>query len=287
MRMRRRDFLKTSIATGLALPFWLSLPTRAQNGPSSSTVLVIGAGMAGLAAARTLQAAGVNVTVLEGRERIGGRVWTDRSLRSPVDMGASWIHGTSGNPITTLAQEFGVQTLATDYDDVVLYDAGGKPVPEDRIQEIASGFEELLQEIQAVSEGLSHDVSMGQALRQTLDGETLSVVDQRALNYATMSIVVTAAAELDELSLTYTGQDHGFEGGDTLFPHGYDQIIKGVAQGLSIKLGHVVEEIAYAKEGVRIVTNKGIFDADSAIVTLPLGVLKADTVKFSPALPVP
>ena len=61
-------------------------------------VVVVGAGMAGLAAARRLADEGVEVTVLEARERIGGRMWTDTSLGVPIDLGAAWIHGTDGNP---------------------------------------------------------------------------------------------------------------------------------------------------------------------------------------------
>jgi len=65
------------------------------------SVIVIGAGVAGLAAAQRLRNVGVTVTVLEARNRIGGRVWTDRSvLGYACDMGAGWIHGPDGaNPI--------------------------------------------------------------------------------------------------------------------------------------------------------------------------------------------
>ena len=57
-------------------------------------VIVVGAGVSGLAAARRLQDAGVKVLVLEGRNRLGGRVWTDRTWAdAPLDLGASWIHG--------------------------------------------------------------------------------------------------------------------------------------------------------------------------------------------------
>src|SRR2546423_13551371 len=62
---------------------------------NSNSVLIIGAGAAGLAAASDLAAAGLAVTVLEARDRIGGRVQTihDQSLNLPVELGAEFIHG--------------------------------------------------------------------------------------------------------------------------------------------------------------------------------------------------
>lgn len=67
------------------------------------TVVVIGAGMAGLAAAVSLRKHGFSVVVLEARNRIGGRMRTERSLGCAVDLGASWVHGINGNPLVELA----------------------------------------------------------------------------------------------------------------------------------------------------------------------------------------
>ncbi|MFM7425411.1 MAG: FAD-dependent oxidoreductase, partial [Elainella sp.] len=83
--------------------------TRSQAAPdpmgSDTDVLIIGAGIAGLAAAQRL-ASQRRIRVLEARNRLGGRIWTDRSLAMPLDLGASWIHGSDGNPITQLAEQF-------------------------------------------------------------------------------------------------------------------------------------------------------------------------------------
>ncbi len=75
---------------------------------------VVGAGVSGLAAALWLSEEGYDVTVLEARNRIGGRVWTDRRLGVPLDLGASWIHGTRGNLLTDLAKAQDARMVAND-----------------------------------------------------------------------------------------------------------------------------------------------------------------------------
>src|SRR6185436_17923519 len=75
--------------------------------PRAERVLVLGAGIAGLAAARTLRDHGIDVTVLEARDRIGGRAWT----RDGLDFGAHWIHGTEGNPLTNLARKLNLPII--------------------------------------------------------------------------------------------------------------------------------------------------------------------------------
>ena len=66
--------------------------------------------MSGLATARELQRAGYAVTILEARDRIGGRVYTDRRFETPIDLGASWLHGGRGNPLKAVAANLGLRT---------------------------------------------------------------------------------------------------------------------------------------------------------------------------------
>src|SRR5262245_39721660 len=80
----------------------------------SREVLVIGAGIAGLTAARDLAIDGYDVVVLEARERIGGRIWTSHELSVPADLGASWIHGFEDNTIARLARRHDTQIRRPD-----------------------------------------------------------------------------------------------------------------------------------------------------------------------------
>jgi phytoene dehydrogenase-like protein len=96
-----------------------------------TSVIVIGAGVAGLAAARRLTREGFAVTVLEGRNRIGGRVWTDVIDGVPMDVGAGWIHGPDGgNPIATLATKATARTFITNDDSIKVTSVSGNDVTE-------------------------------------------------------------------------------------------------------------------------------------------------------------
>jgi monoamine oxidase len=104
-------------------------------------IAVVGAGISGLSAAKTLSAEGFEVTVFEARDRIGGRIWTDTTLGAALDLGASWIHGTTGNPIAQLARAQSVRTIETD-DSYVFRGGDGRRMTEseepDWMEEVAS-----------------------------------------------------------------------------------------------------------------------------------------------------
>lgn len=252
--------------------------------------LVIGAGVAGLAAARALRSASFKVTVLEARDRIGGRVWTNHAWQdAPLDMGASWIQGVNGNSITKLAAQFDVKTYETDSDSVVIYDWEGEELSEDEAEEIDAAMEALMEQAEKARDEMDEDeddIALGDALGELVGEMELSNDEEAAINFAINTVIEHEyAADVSELSLESWDADEEFGGGDVLFPSGYDQIVKGIAEGLDIKTDHIVEKIEYGEPGVRVATNRGIFEADWAIVTLPLGVLKSSRVQFNPALP--
>jgi len=97
----------------------------------SEIIIIIGAGIAGLAAVRTLHDAGYSSVIFEARERIGGRLntsyhWPDM----PIDLGGSWIHKVDGNPITTLARKVNASHIATNYDKCWVFDGHGNRISE-------------------------------------------------------------------------------------------------------------------------------------------------------------
>lgn len=304
-KMTRRDFLRiASIGTASAIALSCGLieeplqnlteePDTVSNEiPQSDSsvrnveVLVIGAGMSGLAAARTLVEKGMSVIVLEARNRIGGRTWTDSSLGLPLDLGASWIHGITGNPITKLAKEFNVDTVLTDYENGVLFDADGSEVSDSEYAEIEDLFESIYEEVATMQEDTDTDMSLQQAFDAVVAERDLSENEMRKLQfYIHQETALEYGADPKDLSLWEWDQDEVFGGKDVVFPNGYSQITNGLSQGLDIRLNEKVTRISYGADGVEVETSSGTFGGEKAIVTLPLGVLKQAAVKFEPSLP--
>ncbi len=115
-RLSRRSLLHHATALGVA-PALIGSQVRA----TGDQVVVVGAGIAGIAAARWLTDRGMSVIVLEARDRIGGRIWTDESLGVPLDLGASWIVGAADpNPIWNLRQQEGWRVVPNDFENIAV-----------------------------------------------------------------------------------------------------------------------------------------------------------------------
>jgi monoamine oxidase len=247
------------------------------------TVIVVGAGAAGLSAARELTRRGFAAIVVEGRHRIGGRVRTDRSLGPAVDLGASWIHGINRNPILDLARRAGARHLLTDYDNLVLHRADGSRVPDDEAEALDAGWEEVWGRVEEIAGEAGRDVSVGEAVRRAA-GSDLTEKERAFLDWRKATGEVTAAEDLDKMSLT-ADEGESFGGDDHLFPGGYDQVITHLAEGANVHTGRIVRRIVVKGDGVQVVADGATFEGDAVLVTSSIGVLRAGTIAFEPALP--
>lgn len=262
----------------------------------SHNTIIIGAGMAGVAAARTLHDAGHAVRVIEARDRIGGRTHTDRSLDVNIDLGASWIHGPLGNPLTLLAERFGVRAAQTDFTNltggkVMAFAADGTLLNED---EYATGLQ-LAAGVVAYALGSVLHPEPSEAHRSLTDLYAhyvtapvhLTPTQLKGYDYASrIRVQYGDAADFDDVDWRLGARYMRLPGGDLLLHGGgFSAITNGLAQGLSIETGVVVERIERDGEAVRLATNRGAMTCNAAIVTVPLGVLKAGTIAFDPPLP--
>jgi len=278
MSLHRRQLVQFIGLSALASVFGFSASAQ----QSTPKVIVIGAGIAGLAAAQLLKSKGIDTLVLEGRDRIGGRIWTDRSLGVPMDMGASWIHGPQGNPITALAAQAKAKTFVTNDDSLQYFNHKGQEVTTAQFAKDEAAYYAMLKQIESLVERLPTDITVQEAIQR---------INPQHLRNLAMQYRLTAYMEFDSggtierLSAQYWNSDELFPGNDVLFPNGYDAVTNLLAQGLNIKIKHIVNGIAYGDRQVTVKTNQGEFVGERAIVTLPLGVLKSGQVSFNPSLP--
>ncbi len=252
----------------------------------SQQILVIGAGLAGLAAASELRRAGHQVIVLEARERIGGRIWTSLQWPDlPVDLGASWIHGTIGNPLSDLADLVEASRLSTSYGQTVIYNTNGQKLTDSNETKLESVRKKMSAAIRK-AQNSGPDTSLKQALA-SLEREYGDDPDaMRFLNFCVSgSIEHDYGGNANHLSSHWYDNAKEFDGDDALFAQGFKVLTEYLAQGTDVRLSKVVKEIRWQQSKVSVRTSHDEFVADRVVVTLPLGVLQHNAVRFVPALP--
>ncbi|MDN2567878.1 FAD-dependent oxidoreductase [Aquibium sp. A9E412] len=278
--LRRRDLVKGAALTPLAL----AAPPIATAAAQAADAIVVGAGMAGLAAANHLRQAGRSVIVLEARRRIGGRILTDRSLGFPVEIGANWIHGTRDNPLTALAAAAGMRPVAFDHDALAVLHADGRPAgpaaahaqAQDDLDAALARLDGTCRRHRDLAAGLAAALpdgppgATGRAVRQVL-------IDRE--------LVSDYGADVPALSACVDRFGAAFGGPDALVTDGYDRLPAHLAQGLDLRLGQPVLALRSEARRVTVETGGMRHTARAAICTVPLGVLKRSAVRFEPALP--
>ena len=254
--------------------------------------IVVGAGMSGMTSARMLADAGQRVVVLEGRDRIGGRMNTDRASGFPVDLGASWIHGIDGSPLWDLTQALGIPTL--EY-TVGSFQVGGRPIENFDGDGTAMDAAATAQWIADVDEA---DRLLVEEVASSAPGDTYLDVTERALDRSGLDaeriddireffrhrVEEQCGAWIGDLDAHGLDED-AIDGDEVIFPRGYDELPRRIGAGLDVRLNRIVTGVSRSASGVVVTADGEEFTADRVIVTVPLGVLKTGRIAFAPPLP--
>jgi monoamine oxidase len=267
--MERRKFVLETLKN---IPFVLIAPNFLAScnkddknaTPNGKTVIVIGAGISGLAAAKKIKDKGFNVIVLEAQEKIGGRIRTDRSLGIAFDEGASWIHGPKGNPITNLASQAGADTYLTDDDSLKVFDNNGTAYSDAFLDAQYTQFENALNTVRSAGTQTLSFQAVFNSLNPTLENNRLwKYMLSAYLEFDT-------GGDISSLSSKYFDDDEAFSGKDVIVTNGYDKIANVLGQGLDIRLNSRVTEINYTATKSLVKVNGDSIEADYVIVSVPL-----------------
>lgn len=270
---------------------------RSFDGVVRGNVVIVGAGLAGLVAARQLVFLGFKVVVLEGRARPGGRVRTKKmngdGNEAAADLGGSVLTGINGNPLGVLARQLGLP-LHKVRDICPLYLPDGRTVNSDIDSKVEIAFNKLLDRVcklrqTMIEEVKSVDVPLGTALEafRSVYNVAEDPLERMLLDWHLANLEYANASVMSNLSMAYWDQDDPFEmGGDHCFiPGGNETFVRALAEDLPIFYERTVESIRYGIDGVLIYAGGQEFRGDMVLCTVPLGVLKKGTIEFVPELP--
>jgi monoamine oxidase len=256
--------------------------------------IVVGAGVAGLTAARLLNRAGQRVIVLEARDRVGGRVWTVRAGGAATDLGASWIHGIDDNPVAEAARAFDMPMTEL---TVGGYQPAGRPIAyygPDAARLSVADAGRFVDDIRTVDEALRLAIEASrpdasyadvtEQVLQSLDWDAARAERVREfLRHRSEEQYGTWIADLAAHGL----DDDMIEGDEVVFADGYDRLPQHLATGTEVRLEHVVSHLRWGDTGVEVSGGFGTLMADAGIVTVPVGVLRGGGLVIEPALPGP
>lgn len=272
MRTQTRRSALAGLAATLAAPAAFAQP-RQKAIVREPDVAIIGAGSAGIAAARELARLGRTTVVLEAMYRIGGRAWTDTTtFGAPFDHGCAWLHASDRNPYVGFARSYGFTLQPHDYalDRVRV---GSRWASEAEVEALHATEARMSESIE---EGARH-----------LDAPASQFVDMRSTWAETAATYLGAmdfAVDLDELSTV------DYAAGDDLEPNmlcrqGFGAIVARYGAGLPVRLATPVSRIDTSGRGVALTTPAGVVRAKAVIVTVSTGVLASEAISWAPALP--
>ncbi len=245
-------------------------PVRLARATTNPKVVVVGAGVAGLSASKTLSAEGVDHVVIEAGSRIGGRAFTESStFGTPCDVGAHWLHNAESNPLASFARRSGINVYeAGEVEGLFAYGEWLEGDDEDEVWDEVEDAERAIE----------------RAVDRNLDVSLRSVMDSATSPLAAFLVgAYEHAASVGSLStLDWDRQEEGTD----MFPEGaLGNIVAAWGAGVPVQFNTAATRIDRSGRGVRVETSSGAIEAEAAIITVPTSVLAKGAIRFGPDLP--
>jgi monoamine oxidase len=273
MTITRRDFL--SAAASLAITPVLGADAWGVPLPREADIVVIGAGAAGIAAARRIQAANRKVIVVEASSQIGGRCLTDTTaFEVPFDRGARWIHNPDTNPMIKLARSVGLDVSAA---------PPGQKIRIGRRNARAGETEEFLAALVRANRAID-DASRGKA-----DVACASVLPRDLGDWAgTAEFVLGANAtgkDLKDISVIDKVRGQERNSVPIACRQGLGMLIAKLGEQVPLALSTPANQVSWSNRDLTVETPAGKIAARAAIITVSSNVLAAGNIKFTPDIP--
>ena len=242
--------------------------------PTNPDLVIIGAGAAGIAAARRAKKEGLSTIVIEGGNRVGGRAWTQsEDFGVPVDMGCSWLSGFDRNSIGKIAKKRGFKTISHTHAGTNLF-RDGSPASEKDKEELERAGKAIRKAInKAARKGL--DIPVKEVVPRDLPWTGAIEAWLGPMDYG---------VECDQIS-TLEDWNNASDQPSAFVAEGIGTVVARMAKGLPIRLGCPATLIDWSGKGVRVETPQGTLSAKACIITVSVGVLRAGGLRFTPELP--
>jgi monoamine oxidase len=276
MSNRKRSQRRLLLKAGVAAMFTPRIVFA--NTPTNPDVVIIGAGIAGLEAAKRLHKFGISFVVVEANNRIGGRVHTDNDIFGvPFDMHAHWVNYPTANPLIQYGQSNGFDV----YRDprVSKSFVGNREATEEEYKDITKTYRLFNKKIKSSAFSVRGDddnarTALGEDFFKLPWGYTV------AANQGIWSMA--------QNSRNYSPTDwwNSEGGGQHFCREGYGTLVAHYGRDVPVSLNSWVTEIDWSGDGVKVITSNGTIKGRAAILTVSVGVLANNRIKFTPELPV-
>lgn len=282
--MQRRKFLQSAAAQIPAAMLMAAFIESCKKDNSSEIplngkkVIIVGAGISGLTAAKRLREKGFEVIVLEAGSQAGGRIRTSAFGSILFDEGPNWIFGDNGNPLKNVAKDAGVSTAIENFENLSIHDKDGKLYT-------SSVLSSTIGEYNSAVDAVKNSGSLTQSFQTVFNTQNPGKMDNRLWKFLLSSrLEFDAGGDIAALSSQEYDKPEDYNGNDLAVTNGYKKFIDYLSKSIKIEFNKRVTRVSYHNLGVEVNVGADKYEADYVIVSVPLSVLQRNTIAFDPVL---